>query len=122
MVNSHPHSSESGEDLPDYRFLLANERTLLAWIRTSLAMSAAGAGVVILSATEHLPYAAVWSAATLGAVGGLLAVDATIRWRRSSSAICAGAPLPPLGLRSVVLAAAAVMACCCPALFALLGE
>ena len=27
---------------PDYRFTLANERTLLAWLRTALALIAAG--------------------------------------------------------------------------------
>jgi putative membrane protein len=29
---------------PDYRFSLANERTLLAWVRTALALDAAGLG------------------------------------------------------------------------------
>lgn|GEM_PF-3938267 len=32
---------------PDPRFSLANERTLLAWIRTSLALSAAGLAVLL---------------------------------------------------------------------------
>jgi putative membrane protein len=36
-----------GED-PDYRFTLANERTFLAWIRTSLALSAGGLGAAAL--------------------------------------------------------------------------
>lgn len=36
-----------GED-PDYRFTLANERTFLAWVRTSLALMAAGVAVVEL--------------------------------------------------------------------------
>ena len=31
---------------PDYRFSLANERTLLAWVRTALALDVAGLGVV----------------------------------------------------------------------------
>lgn len=31
---------------PDYRFTLANERTFLAWVRTALAMMAAGVAVV----------------------------------------------------------------------------
>jgi putative membrane protein len=34
-----------GDD-PDYRFTLANERTFLAWIRTALALAAAGLGAV----------------------------------------------------------------------------
>lgn len=33
---------------PDYRFTLANERTFLAWIRTSLALAAGGLGVIQL--------------------------------------------------------------------------
>ena len=36
--------AEPGDELgePDYRFSLANERTFLAWIRTSLGLLAAG--------------------------------------------------------------------------------
>ena len=33
---------------PDYRFTLANERTFLAWIRTSLALLAGGVAVIKL--------------------------------------------------------------------------
>ncbi len=33
---------------PDYRFTLANERTFLTWLRTSLALIAAGVAVVQL--------------------------------------------------------------------------
>lgn len=33
---------------PDYRFTLANERTFLSWIRTALALAAAGLGATAL--------------------------------------------------------------------------
>ena len=36
----------SGQEEPDYRFTLANERTFLAWIRTALALIAGGIAVV----------------------------------------------------------------------------
>jgi putative membrane protein len=37
---------DQGGKALDYRFTLANERTFLAWVRTSLAMIAAGVAVV----------------------------------------------------------------------------
>ena len=36
-----PHWRDHGSD-PDYRYSLANERTFLAWIRSALALLAAG--------------------------------------------------------------------------------
>ena len=42
-----PNPRRSGHE-PDYRFSFANERTFLAWIRTALALTAGGLGVVQL--------------------------------------------------------------------------
>jgi len=42
-----PNPRAQGTD-PDYRFSLANERTFLAWIRTSLALAAGGLGAASL--------------------------------------------------------------------------
>src|SRR5688572_11480150 len=66
--------SAAGDD-PDPRFTFANERTFLAWIRTSLALIAAGIGVD--SFADDLPD---WGRRSLAALlvllGGLLALSA----------------------------------------------
>ena len=80
-------------DEPDARFTLANERTFLAWIRTSLALSAAG---VALAAVE-LPVARGFrtaSALLLVGLGVLAPVLAWIRWAALERGIRLTRPLP----------------------------
>src|SRR3546814_485844 len=66
---------------PDPRFSFANERTFLAWIRTSLALIAAGIGVEALVTTVP-----EWGRRTLAGflvlLGGVLAAFAFRRWCR----------------------------------------
>ena len=93
---------EEGSD-PDYRYSLANERTFLAWIRTSLALLAGALAVAHL-----LPAVTVGGAGSglglLLAVAGLLtAVLAFRRWRANERAMRNQQPLP----RSPVLAVVA---------------
>ena len=98
------------EHEPDYRFTLANERTFLAWLRTSLSLLAAGVAVVQLVPAFSVP-------AARGVIGGLLAVLAVVaaasglvRWRSVETAIRRDRPLPRqrvpwvLGTGLVVLA------------------
>lgn len=59
------------EHEPDYRFTLANERTFLAWLRTSLSLLAAGVAVVQLVPAFTIP-------AARGLTGGLLAALAVV--------------------------------------------
>ena len=68
-----------GEE-PDPRFTLANERTFLAWMRTSLAFLAGGVAMEALPARESMP--ALWSVMALLviAVGMLIALGAAVRW------------------------------------------
>ena len=95
---------EEGEE-PDYRFSLANERTFLAWIRTSLALLA---GAVALA--QVVPPFAIrgtrTALAVLLALGGLgTAASAHRRWSRNERAMRQRQPLPhSLGMGSLAVA------------------
>jgi putative membrane protein len=80
-------------DEPDARFSLANERTFLAWIRTSLALSAAGVALeaIDLPVTPGLRYA---SALLLVGLGVLAPVLAWLRWAALERGIRLARPLP----------------------------
>ncbi len=85
----------TGEQEPDYRFTLANERTFLAWIRTALALIAGGVAVVQLVPAFGFPGARHALGMVLTTGGGLLAVLAIRRWQRVQTAMRRGANLPP---------------------------
>jgi putative membrane protein len=94
---------------PDYRFSLANERTLLAWVRTALALDAAGLGAVRFAPSLG------WSGSP-EVFGGLLvllgAVTAWSGYRRflaTDHAIRAGAPLPAHAAPRILAAALAAI-------------
>lgn len=103
---------------PDPRFSMANERTALAWVRTALALVAAGVGLTSLAEIADLPRSldAVAAAACLG--GGALALRAVLAWRAAERALRLGRPLPApraltwlaglVGIVSVLLAGYAV--------------
>ncbi|MRH93019.1 DUF202 domain-containing protein [Nocardia sp. SYP-A9097] len=82
------------EHEPDYRFTLANERTFLAWIRTSLGLLAGAVAVHQLAA----PFESV-SARTALAFGCVvlavvLAGGAYFHWRSVQAAMRRDEPLP----------------------------
>ena len=78
--------SDGGEQEPDYRFTLANERTFLAWIRTSLALIAGGVALVQLVPSFGIPGMRHGLSAFLVAGGGALAVLSVRRWNRVQDA------------------------------------
>ena len=93
---------------PDYRFSLANERTLLAWVRTSLALDATGLGVV--------RFAPPLGPGGREAVGGLLillgAITAWSGYRRflaTDRAIRAGDAIPAHAAPRLLAAALAAL-------------
>lgn len=83
--------SEGSE--PDPRFSLANERTFLAWIRTSLALLAAGVALEVLGAGIQ-PGLRLSAALVLIVAGIGAAVQAWVGWMRSESALRSAKPLP----------------------------
>ena len=100
---------------PDPRFSLANERTFLAWIRTTLALlvAAAALDVVTLPIPPRLQQ---FVAAGIALCGAVTAVQAWRGWARTELAMRRGAPLPsspmavPLVVVLVVLSTALVAA------------
>ena len=80
---------------PDPRFTLANERTFLAWIRTSLALIAGGVALVQLVPSFGIPGLRHGLSGALVLAGGMLAVLSVRRWRRVQDAMRADAELPP---------------------------
>jgi putative membrane protein len=82
------------ETEPDYRFTLANERTFLAWQRTSLGLLAAAVALVQL-----VPELAVHGARhALGVLLATLAILTSgmglLRWQQADRAMRRGLPLP----------------------------
>ncbi len=98
------------EQEPDYRFTLANERTFLAWMRTALALLAAGVAVVQL--VPHFSVAGVRTAVgvTLGAMSVLVSLGGVWRWRGVQVAMRRSRPLPPMRLTWVLAGALALLA------------
>lgn len=93
---------------PDPRFTFANERTFLAWIRTSLAFLAGGIGLEAFVGNEVAPPLRQVLAAGLLVIGASLALTAFRRWWRSEVALRDGRSLPGLGVAPVLAVGVAV--------------
>lgn len=76
---------------PDVRFLLANERTLLAWIRTAIAVIAGGVALTQFGSDSSMRTVIGIAAMVLG---GSLAIIGFTRFRNADKAIRRG-ELPP---------------------------
>jgi putative membrane protein len=96
----------------DYRFVLANERTFLAWMRTALGLIAGGVALdQFVSVAEGSAFVTVVAFAVM-ALGALVAVVGVLQWRRADAAMYEARPLPRtrvvpyLGISLVVVAVA----------------
>ena len=94
---------------PDPRFSLANERTFLAWVRTSLALLAGAAAVHVVDLGVHDAVAA--TASVLLALSALACVvGAWSGWARTERAMRTSAPLPSNVAGAVLVVAVALVA------------
>jgi putative membrane protein len=107
---SSPAGPPSPRRHPDYRFSLANERTLLAWLRTALALVAGGVAM-----TQFVPEIGLPAGGPVVSVGLLLAGLGTAlagyrRYVRNETAIAADQPLPVSPAAAWVTGLVAVLA------------
>jgi putative membrane protein len=79
---------------PDYRFTLANERTFLAWIRTSLALLAAAVALGHLLPDFGPDVVRKTGSVVLALLATVTAASSVVRWRRVQTAVDRGRPLP----------------------------
>lgn len=83
---------------PDARFLLANERTLLAWVRTALAVLAGGFALIQL-ADDSTTQSIIGTAVVI--LGAFMTIVGYIRFRVADNAIRHGV-LPPSGVEPFI--------------------
>ena len=83
-----------GGEEPDPRFTLANERTFLAWIRTSLAFLAGGLALEAFAIEAFPGPLRKALAVLLVAIGMLISAGAAVRWASVESSMRHGKPLP----------------------------
>lgn len=79
---------------PDPRFTLANERTFLAWIRTSLGLTAGAVALEAFAGDEIPEVVRTPLACVLLVLAGLLAIVAFRRWISIEFAMRHKQPLP----------------------------
>lgn len=78
----------------DYRFILANERTFLAWLRSGLALVAGGVALdQFVRVSSGSTVVLLVSIGTI-ALGAVVAAVGTVRWNTVENAMRSGTPMP----------------------------
>jgi putative membrane protein len=104
-------SSEPKRPLPDLRIVQANERTVLAWVRTALGLIVLGFGLTRLNALFEpgSPLATPWAfplGVAFALVGLAVLPIAALRHQRIFRDLCADRPVLPRPGLAVALALA----------------
>ena len=95
---------------PDYRFTYANERTFLAWIRTSVGLIGLGLIVAQLLPADGVPGGSFTIGLPLIALGAATALGALRQHRANDRAMRDERPLPTAPMLPCIAAALAVLA------------
>jgi putative membrane protein len=108
-VRGDRHASTEAEANPDPRFTFANERTFLAWTRTSLALIGAGLAVAqfLKLGTRVAPLLTSLGLIALGAATSLTSYR---QWQRNQRALRHHQPVPPCIMRHILARGAALFA------------
>lgn len=95
---------------PDYRFTYANERTFLAWVRTSVALIGVGVAAVQFLPPLQVPAGRRVVGTAFIVLGGVICVVARRQWSANERAMRTGSALPPSRLVPVVTAGVVLLA------------
>lgn len=95
-------SEARGPDGLDYRYSLANERAFLAWVRTALALLAAGVALETVIPELGPSWAQHVAGGILLVLAVVVSLLAYVRWHQAERAMVAGRRLPPPYLLQIV--------------------
>jgi len=105
-----PPPEEGEEEEPGPRFAFANERTVLAWIRTALGLVTAGLVVTQLFPAFDIPFGRRLIGLPLIALGVLIALFSYSTWQANERAMRRREPLPRSALPRLVAVVVSVVA------------
>ena len=111
-----------GDSEPDVRFTYANERTFLAWIRTSLALMATGLAATQLLPAFDITYARRIIGIPLILLGAVIAAVSFRNWGANQRAMRRGDPLPHSVLPTLLAVGLIVIATLAGVLAAAFGK
>jgi len=95
---------------PDARYTFANERTFLAWSRTSLALIVGGLAIAqLLPPFPGIPWGRHVIGTPLILLGGAVSVISYLEWKASQRALRHGEPLPRSRLPQILAIAITVI-------------